>query len=148
MLWSTTESWKKSRRKRCEIQTENLPLVCYDLFQKEELEAERIKAEALEYFKKLDSNGDNLIEVAEIQSRQTFDRDRNGEGRFYGVCFFLMFILLSCFSSISRRGKTVFIQPGVGRSGDVHRENMESDETVCRARGWNVPTANRGRKCA
>ncbi|ENN75729.1 hypothetical protein HUJ04_006358 [Dendroctonus ponderosae] len=46
---------------------------------KEELEAERSTEQALEYFKKLDSNGDNLIEVAEIQSRQTFDRDRNGE---------------------------------------------------------------------
>lgn len=46
---------------------------------KSEAEAEKQKEEALENFKKLDSNQDGIIDVAEIQTRQSFDRDRNGE---------------------------------------------------------------------
>lgn len=48
--------------------------------QKAELEAEKEREEAIENFKKLDSNQDGVVDIAEIQSRETFDRDRNGEG--------------------------------------------------------------------
>lgn len=44
-----------------------------------EAEAEKLREEALESFNKFDSNQDGLIDIAEIQSRQSFDRDRNGE---------------------------------------------------------------------
>lgn len=46
---------------------------------KAELEAEKEREEAIENFKKLDSNQDGVVDIAEIQSRETFDRDRNGE---------------------------------------------------------------------
>ncbi|CAG9766825.1 unnamed protein product [Ceutorhynchus assimilis] len=46
---------------------------------KAEQEAEKLKEEALENFKKFDSNQDGLIDIAEIQSRSSFDRDRNGQ---------------------------------------------------------------------
>ncbi|XP_030767366.1 glucosidase 2 subunit beta [Sitophilus oryzae] len=47
--------------------------------QRAEKEAEKLQQEAVENFKKLDSNQDGLVEIAELQSRQSFDRDRNGE---------------------------------------------------------------------
>jgi len=55
------------------------PKNTFDL-QKAELEAEKEREEAIENFKKLDSNQDGVVDIAEIQSRETFDRDRNGEG--------------------------------------------------------------------
>lgn len=50
------------------------------ILQKAELEAEKEREEAIENFKKLDSNQDGVVDISEIQSRETFDRDRNGEG--------------------------------------------------------------------
>lgn len=47
---------------------------------KDEEEAARNRAEALETFDKFDSNKDGKVEVAELQTRQSFDKDRNGEG--------------------------------------------------------------------
>ncbi|XP_076259840.1 glucosidase 2 subunit beta [Rhynchophorus ferrugineus] len=47
--------------------------------QKAEKESEKLREEAVDNFNKLDSNQDGLIDTSEIQTRQTFDRDRNGE---------------------------------------------------------------------
>ncbi|XP_022908667.1 glucosidase 2 subunit beta [Onthophagus taurus] len=46
---------------------------------KEEEEAEKNKKEATEKFILLDSNGDGKIDISELQTRKTFDQDRNGE---------------------------------------------------------------------
>ncbi|KAL1490280.1 hypothetical protein ABEB36_013001 [Hypothenemus hampei] len=46
---------------------------------KAEQEIEKLREEAVENFKKLDINQDGLLDYIEIQSRQAFDRDRNGE---------------------------------------------------------------------
>ncbi|XP_060526233.1 glucosidase 2 subunit beta [Cylas formicarius] len=46
---------------------------------KAEKEAEKDRNEAMEEFKKLDINQDGVVDVGEIQSRASFDRDRNGE---------------------------------------------------------------------
>lgn len=48
---------------------------------KAETEEAKTRAEATEIFNKFDSNQDGLLDVAEIQTRQSFDKDRNGEGR-------------------------------------------------------------------
>ncbi|VEN57325.1 unnamed protein product [Callosobruchus maculatus] len=46
---------------------------------KVEEEAAKNRAEALETFKKFDSNQDGLVSVQELQTRPSFDKDRNGE---------------------------------------------------------------------
>jgi protein kinase C substrate 80K-H len=48
--------------------------------QKAEAEAAKNRVEATETFNKFDSNQDGLIDLSELQTRQTFDKDRNGEG--------------------------------------------------------------------
>lgn len=57
---------------------------------RDEEEAAKNRAEALETFDKFDSNKDGKIELSEIQTRQSFDKDRNGEG-----------IILNCFVPLS-----------------------------------------------
>jgi protein kinase C substrate 80K-H len=47
--------------------------------QKAEAEAAKNRVEATETFNKFDSNQDGLIDLSELQTRQTFDKDRNGE---------------------------------------------------------------------
>lgn len=49
---------------------------------REELEAANARAEATESFSTFDSNQDGVIDIAELQTRQSFDKDRNGEGMF------------------------------------------------------------------
>ncbi|XP_066256480.1 glucosidase 2 subunit beta [Euwallacea similis] len=89
-LQRNQEEAEKVKAEREEIkeraeEAENKALEYYRTLEEEykkkraEQEAEKEKAEAIENFKKLDSNQDDLIDIAEIQSRQTFDRDRNGE---------------------------------------------------------------------
>lgn len=46
---------------------------------REESEALENRNEAEENFKKFDSNGDGILDIAEIQTRVIFDRDRDGE---------------------------------------------------------------------
>ncbi|KAK4881608.1 hypothetical protein RN001_004927 [Aquatica leii] len=46
---------------------------------KEEEELERSRPEMIETFNKYDSNQDGFVDISELQSRATFDRDRNGE---------------------------------------------------------------------
>lgn len=48
---------------------------------KAEEEEAKTRAEATEIFNKFDSNQDGLLDVGEMQTRQNFDKDRNGEGR-------------------------------------------------------------------
>lgn len=47
---------------------------------KAEAEAQKTREEASETFTKFDSNQDGLVDVSELQTKQTFDKDRNGEG--------------------------------------------------------------------
>lgn len=47
---------------------------------KAEAEAASNKEEATETFNRFDSNQDGKVDIAELQTRQTFDKDRNGEG--------------------------------------------------------------------
>lgn len=47
---------------------------------KREEEEAKERAEAVETFEKFDSNRDGKIELTELQTRQSFDKDRNGEG--------------------------------------------------------------------
>lgn len=47
---------------------------------KQEEEETKNKAEALSTFATFDSNQDGKIDLAELQTRQSFDKDRNGEG--------------------------------------------------------------------
>ncbi|EEZ98119.2 glucosidase 2 subunit beta [Tribolium castaneum] len=46
---------------------------------KAEAEAQKTRQEATETFTKFDSNQDGLVDIAELQTRQSFDKDRNGE---------------------------------------------------------------------
>lgn len=49
---------------------------------KRQAEADRIREEEeiQENFKLFDSNSDGIIQLSELQTRHTFDKDRNGEG--------------------------------------------------------------------
>ena len=47
---------------------------------KAEAEAAKNREEATETFVKFDSNQDGFVEISELQTRQTFDKDKNGEG--------------------------------------------------------------------
>ncbi|KAG5884136.1 hypothetical protein JTB14_021805 [Gonioctena quinquepunctata] len=44
-----------------------------------EEEAEKSKAEAVEAFNKFDSNQDGVVDISELRTRESFDKDRNGE---------------------------------------------------------------------
>ncbi|KAJ3667121.1 hypothetical protein Zmor_002527 [Zophobas morio] len=46
---------------------------------KAEAEAAKNREEATETFVKFDSNQDGFVEISELQTRQTFDKDKNGE---------------------------------------------------------------------
>lgn len=76
---------KEEIKKKAE-DLENVALEFYrDLEEKERKEKARIeeenrRKEALDIFMKFDSNGDGKLEILELQTRQNFDRDRNGEG--------------------------------------------------------------------
>lgn len=50
---------------------------------KKEAEAAQTRTEATEIFVKFDSNQDGKIEITELQTRQTFDKDRNGESKLF-----------------------------------------------------------------
>lgn len=68
---------------------ENIALDYYRKLEEEakkkkvEEEAAKNQAEAIETFNKFDSNQDGVIDIAELQTRQTFDKDRDGEGNVY-----------------------------------------------------------------
>lgn len=47
---------------------------------REEEERAQNRAEASETFEKFDSNKDGKVDITELQTRQSFDKDRNGEG--------------------------------------------------------------------
>lgn len=53
---------------------------------KEAAEAADTRGEAIETFNKFDSNQDGRIDISELQTRATFDKDRNGEGIFLKFC--------------------------------------------------------------
>lgn len=55
---------------------------------KKEEEDTRNRAEAVETFNKFDSNNDGKVDVRELQTRQSFDKDRNGEGTY---CIFQLY---------------------------------------------------------
>lgn len=46
---------------------------------KQEEEAQKLKEEALDAFNLFDSNKDGQVDISELQTRPTFDRDRDGE---------------------------------------------------------------------
>ncbi|CAG9853820.1 unnamed protein product [Phyllotreta striolata] len=56
---------------------------------REEEEAAANKAEAIEAFNRYDSNQDGWLDVSEMKTRSTFDRDRNGEVSDEEAKFFL-----------------------------------------------------------
>lgn len=76
---------EKERLKNDAEGLENQALDVYRKIEEEERrkkeEAERIEdeKEAMDEFVKLDSNGDGIIELGELQSRASFDTDKNGE---------------------------------------------------------------------
>uniref|UniRef100_A0A1L8DJ39 Glucosidase 2 subunit beta n=2 Tax=Nyssomyia neivai TaxID=330878 RepID=A0A1L8DJ39_9DIPT len=57
--------------------------------EREEEEAVKNRAEAEETFKKYDSNGDGVVEIAELQTRIVFDRNRDGQVSVDEAKFFL-----------------------------------------------------------
>lgn len=85
---------KQNLKKQAEdIETEALQ-VYKDIQETEKLERTRQKAaendnEAQQTFMKFDSNNDGFIELAEIQTRASFDKDRNGEVSEEEALFFL-----------------------------------------------------------
>lgn len=86
------QSEKEAIKKQME-ELENAALQHYREIEEEEnrkrkeAEAASSRLEATETFNKYDSNGDGKVDISELQTRATFDRDRNGEG----VCFCLIF---------------------------------------------------------
>lgn len=56
---------------------------------KEEEELANTKPEAIDTFKKFDTNQDGQVDISEIQAHSTFDRDRNGEVSEEEAKFFL-----------------------------------------------------------
>lgn len=48
---------------------------------KAEEEAAANRAEATEAFNRYDSNQDGWLDISEMKTRTTFDKDRNGEGK-------------------------------------------------------------------
>ncbi|RZC36903.1 PRKCSH-like domain containing protein, partial [Asbolus verrucosus] len=46
---------------------------------KAEAEAAKNREEAVDTFNKFDSNQDGVVDISELQTRQTFDKDKNGE---------------------------------------------------------------------
>ncbi|CAH1118771.1 unnamed protein product [Phaedon cochleariae] len=75
---------KEALKKEVE-EIENTALEYYRQLEEEinkkkvEAEAEKNKAEAVETFNKYDSNQDGYVDISELQTRQHFDKDRNGE---------------------------------------------------------------------
>lgn len=75
---------KESLKKEIEV-LENGALAKYreveeaEKAKKQEIEAAKNREEATDKFKLFDSNGDEKIDISEIQTRETFDKDRNGE---------------------------------------------------------------------
>lgn len=85
---------EKAKLKDEAEQLENAALEVYkqadeeDKKLKEEMEAQHNRQEAEETFRKFDSNGNDKIEIIELQTRIVFDKDRNGivdleEARFF-----------------------------------------------------------------
>lgn len=56
---------------------------------KAELEAAKTREEAASTFQQIDSNQDGFVEILELQTRQTFDKDKNGEVSLEEAKFFL-----------------------------------------------------------
>lgn len=52
---------------------------------KQEEEDRKNKEEAVTTFTSFDSNQDGRVDLSELQTRQTFDKDKNGEGTFYSL---------------------------------------------------------------
>ncbi|XP_059609909.1 glucosidase 2 subunit beta [Phlebotomus argentipes] len=94
---SEAESLKQEREKikQDAEELENAALQVYrdaaeaEKRERDEQEAEKNKAEAEETFKKYDSNQDGVIEIAELQTRIAFDRDRDGQVSVEEAKFFL-----------------------------------------------------------
>lgn len=80
---------EEKKRLRDEIETEeHKALEIYRKLEEEEkkrraeVEAAKSREEATETFNKFDSNQDGFVDISELQTRQTFDKDKNGEGIF------------------------------------------------------------------
>ncbi|KAJ8961626.1 hypothetical protein NQ314_005878 [Rhamnusium bicolor] len=94
---------------------------------KAEEEAARNRAEALENFNKFDSNQDGYVDITELQTRQNFDKDRNGEVSEEEAKFFLSEQMQANSSppaeSEDSQGESDDMQ-----DGDEHDDAHEDDE--------------------